>query len=198
MDTWVNHTKPNADYGSDPQLHIRPSGFVDRRGLVFFNLTEIPQDFLVTSAVLYLTNEDGDNYLVELHRIIEPWTESTNWDTQPAFDPAVSGGFQLDKNLCTRAAYVDISLVQSWIDSPGTNYGLMLYPPDGSGDVAFSSREGSSPPVLVITLQKRVPLGLPTFLRPLVEVLVFLLGIVVLSGYSGALSKLFRTRAFSR
>jgi hypothetical protein len=156
QDSWVNRAKPDATRGTEPQLHISPSRDVQHWALIQFDLSSIPAGSKITSAVLYINDETGDNYQVKFRRVTSPWDESVTWKTRPTFDSSSIGGFKLTKHGCVRAGYIDPTMVQTWLDSPSTNYGLALYPPSGAGDVKLTSREGSPPPLLVVSYS---PLG---------------------------------------
>ena len=150
-DSWVNRARPEATHGTDPQLHISPSRNVNHWALIQFDLNSIPTGSKITSAILYINNETGDNYQVELRRVTGLWDESATWKTRPTFDSNAIGDLTITKRGCVRAGYIDPTVVQVWLDSPSTNYGLALYPPSGTGDVKLTSREGSPPPLLVVS-----------------------------------------------
>jgi hypothetical protein len=134
------------------QLHLRPSAGVDHRALVWFDIIGvIPAGSTITDAVLYINDETGDNYQVQFLPVTSPWTDAVTWNTQPAFDQNPVGGFTLTPGGCVRAGYVSVATVQSWLDSPSTNYGLMLYPPAGAGEVLLSSLEGAVKPRLLVS-----------------------------------------------
>jgi hypothetical protein len=153
QDTWVDKTNPNASYGSDTTLKIRPTAGVDQRGLVRFDLSGIAPGSTILSAALYITVIKGDDYEVRFYPITQPWPETVTWRTQPAYDATSAGSFVLTKTVCTRVASFSTSLVSAWINDPSTNFGIYLYPPTNSGQATFSSREGANPPVLVIDYQ---------------------------------------------
>ncbi len=150
-DSWVEHNKPDTPHGEDPHLHIRPSGKVDRRALLQFDLSTIPAGSRITSATLCINDETGGNYLVEIRLVTSTWDESVTWETQPTVDSIPIGRFILSKKPSVRAGQIDPAVVQAWLDSPSTNYGLMLYPPSGAGDASFTSREGSPVPILAVS-----------------------------------------------
>jgi hypothetical protein len=150
-DTWVDQTNSTTSYGSDTTLKIRPSAGVDQRALVQFDLSSIPPASIVLNATLYLTVTNGGNYAVQFYPVTQPWSETVTWDTQPTFDATSAGNLSLSITSCTRVSAFSTALVSSWINDPATNYGIYLYPPNGSGQAIFSSREGANPPTLVIT-----------------------------------------------
>jgi hypothetical protein len=150
-DTWVDKTNSTTSYGSDTTLKIRPSAGVDQRALVQFDLSSIPPGSTVLSATLYLTVTSGGNYAVQFYPVTQAWSETVTWDTQPTYDGTSAGSLALSTTACTQVTVFSTALVTSWINDPASNYGVYLYPPGGSGQAIFSSREGAYPPVLVIT-----------------------------------------------
>jgi hypothetical protein len=149
-DTWVDKTNATASNASDSTLTIRPSAGVDQRALVEFDLSSIPAGSTVTSAALYLTVTTGNNYAVQFYPITQAWTEIVTWNTQPTYDVTSAGSMTLTTSTCTRVASFSTALVSSWINDPSGNDGVYLYPPSGAGQASFSSREGTSAPVLVV------------------------------------------------
>jgi hypothetical protein len=150
QDTWVDKTNPSTSYAADTALNIRPTSGVDKRALVAFDLSNIPPGSTVTGAALYLTVTAGGNYGVQFYPITASWAETVTWTAQPAYDATSAGTITLTTTACTRVASFSASLVSAWINDPSTNYGVYLFPPSGAGQAAFSSREGTSAPVLVV------------------------------------------------
>ncbi len=153
-DSYVDRTRADVNFGSDPNLYVRPSAGVDKRSLVRFDLGFLAGKN-VQAAILYVTNAKGDNYAVSVLKVTAPWDEmGVTWNNQPAADTgSAAGSFQLTNDLCTRGTLLNTGLVQGWVDDPGSNFGVMLYPPAGAGDVNFSSREGPNPPQLFVVYQ---------------------------------------------
>ncbi|HSB65161.1 MAG TPA: DNRLRE domain-containing protein [Anaerolineales bacterium] len=192
-DSWVDRTKPDTTHGKDTLLHIRPSGKVDRRALLRFDLSSIPAGSRITRATLYMNDESGGNYLVEFRRVTSNWDESVTWNTQPSIDTTPIGGFTLTKEPCVRAGQIDPTVVQAWLDSPSTNYGLMLFPPTGGGDASFTSREGSPVPILAVSYSPSVsPTGHRSIEQGAEYVVLFILfnlGLSKLSSLRGKQTK---------
>lgn len=67
--------------------------------------------------------------------------------------------------------------VQGWLEAPASNFGWILIGDEGSSGTArrFDSREGSTPPELVITYGEPAP-QIPTLSAPAALVLAILLG----------------------
>lgn len=110
-----------------PLIHTGTSataGF--RQALLHFDISNIPADVHVDSAVLYLSElykEEGST--VYAHRVTAPWSESTvTWQSfNGAFDPSASASVYAWGGG-TAQMHVE-GLVQQWID--GTpNHGLLL------------------------------------------------------------------------
>ena len=150
QDTWVDKTGADVSYGSDATIIIRPTAGVDQRGLIAFDLSSIPAGSAIHSAYLYLTIVTGKTYTVDFYPASASWDESTTWNTMPGYDASSKGSLDLSATACTRVAVFDAALVQAWVDGTVPNYGIYLYPPAGSGQSTFSSREGPNPPVLVV------------------------------------------------
>ncbi|MCL4560892.1 MAG: DNRLRE domain-containing protein [Chloroflexi bacterium] len=153
-DSWVDQTNPSQNYGAEPTLYIRPTGGVDERALVRFDLSSLAGK-TVLSAILYIYDDSGTgNYPVDVLQVTSDWSEmAVTWDNQPDTNPASIGNFTLTKPNCTLATYLNPSLVQSWVDNPALNFGVMLYPPSGAGEAKLSSREGANPPKLWVATQ---------------------------------------------
>jgi len=151
----VDNTNAAQNFGSATVLYIRPTAGIDKRALIKFDLSSIPAGSQILAAILYVYNDQGDNYLVNILEVTSPWSEmTTTWDTQPSADPGTPvGSFTLTSATCTRGAFVGNAMVQSWVDNPASNYGIMLYPPNGAGDVWFFSREGAQAPQLWVAYQ---------------------------------------------
>jgi hypothetical protein len=123
---------------------------VDQRALVAFDLTTIPPGSTVLGATLYLSVVTGDAYSVDFYPIVQSWTESVTWNTQPTYNATSAGSLTLSTSVCTRVSIFNTSLVSAWINDPSSNHGVYLFPPSGAGQAAFSSREGTNPPVLLV------------------------------------------------
>jgi hypothetical protein len=154
-DTYVDKTNATQNFGNATVLYIRPTAGIDKRALIKFDLSSIPAGSQILAAILYVYNDKDDNYAVDILQVTSSWSEmSTTWNTQPAANPGSPvGSFLLTSAKCTRAAFISNTLVQSWVDDPASNDGIMLYPPAGAGDVWFFSRESAQAPQLWVAYQ---------------------------------------------
>ncbi len=134
--------------------------------LVRFDLSSIPAGSTITAATLRLNayKENGNaNWNIEVHRVTEAWTETgSNWDTTDgstawsgggggSYDPGIEASLP---GTVTGWYEWDVSaLVQAWHGGTHLNHGVALVPDSTSkrNETLFDSREGGSPPELVIS-----------------------------------------------
>jgi hypothetical protein len=107
----------------------------------------------VTGASIKLYQQSASRSgSVDIYALESGFDEDTvTWNTKP-----LRGAFQSHTHLeaGTGPRYLDIptTLVESWIESPSTNYGIVLvYSGLGANCHVFSSDETGSPPTLIIS-----------------------------------------------
>ena len=119
------------------------------RSFIRFDLSSIPAGAAIEDAtlLLYLTGWDrryADETSISVTQVLAEWTEADiNWNNQPdTYWPEA-----LDSTLVTDVlgdySWNVTSLVQSWVNEPGDNYGIMLFGEE-TGPLAlrvFNSRE---------------------------------------------------------
>lgn len=186
-DTTLSQAQPNANvnvYDGDP--YVSPGNnsplYGDARGLVRFdNLAGIPADAKVVDAQLRMWNvglipgTDTDEF-VDVYRVTRDWNEtSATWNqarpgvawNSPGGDfatPALAGfnGFTNDPEWevwDVRAA------VNTWLDDPSSNHGLLLRQRDEVNQTARAlllSSEGAEPlvrPTLQVTYLQQDPVS---------------------------------------
>ncbi len=147
-DAYVDQNTPSSNYGT-ADLQAGPG----KRALVKFNLTGLPANATIQSAVLRLRSLTGaGNYTttISLARVDNDWTETTvTWDNKPGVTPSgVSGdvvypGGQWENWPVT-------SLVQAWHSGSQPNYGFALSAASGQQDAYFYSKETGFAPRLAI------------------------------------------------
>jgi len=129
--------------------------FGERQALVRFHPISLPEGVEITGARVRLHQLSG--YLdgaVDMYALEAGFDEDiVTWSTKPP-----RGAFQSHTELEAGSGprYLDIStsLVESWIESPGTNYGIVLvYTGWSMAGQAFSSDETGSPPTLIISYE---------------------------------------------
>ncbi len=131
-----------------------------QRTLVRYDCTKISGK--VTGAKLsfqFMRNDYGTGKMWAC-KVTETWVESVvTWNTQPKHDDAVASrlldidwvsGLGPHTKDCTAAA---VAIIQGWVDTPATNYGVMLKKNPESGTVPRCypyMKESSSQPVRLI------------------------------------------------
>lgn len=140
------------------------------RGLVYFDVSEVPLGTQITSStlLLHLTSSYdfglGIERTVTTRRVTEPWSESTvTWNTAPGYAEAY-GSAAVGHWEYGWYPFDVTALVQAWIDGEHPNYGIMLQAHEGLEPVwrGFSAREGQFPPKLEISYMD--PSGTPTII----------------------------------
>lgn len=154
-DTYIRRIAPNANYGGDTVLKVEPignNGTVDIRSAIKFNRLEIPSNAYRLRLRLAVVADGGDEIpctVVTLSpyylNTTTPWTEfGLTWNNE-------GGGLDAMWPTSIRAG--------SWLEHDLTyGYGwygtdvasLALIKQSGSNLVQFSSKEGFSPPQLVV------------------------------------------------
>jgi hypothetical protein len=150
QDSWITYNNPYLAFPEDPVLRIHPNVNQLRRTLILFDLGSIPPGSTITKATLFLNDEAGGEYTIQIHEIARSWIEAVTWQTQPSHDEQISGSFPLTPSICVRSAYLDTGLVSAWVDNPATNFGILLKSTTGNGEAQFSSSESAVPPRLVV------------------------------------------------
>lgn len=144
---------PDKVYGSEDSIWLRPNNNAINRGLVRFDLSDIPAGSTITSARFYLVpQDDRTGQATYIYRLTTGWSEaSANWQS-----PWSSPGGDFDSNLSYAqilneqkncAIEVDITgLVQAWVDGDFPNYGMLLYAVGSSPPLRYTSKEDSANP----------------------------------------------------
>jgi hypothetical protein len=152
MDTDLVSTSPEADYGQCGLIEIGHNGAAIGRGLMKFQIIGIsPANVKVTSAYLTLYAVGGNSATITAYAVTSYWyegggdcsgtgTAESTWNSCTAYATWLSPGGDYNMSpasgsvmvpdVSAAAKYVslklDNSLVQSWMDNPDSNYGLIL------------------------------------------------------------------------
>lgn len=146
-DTFLRASSPTSNFGTQPEIEVRPDNGANRRGLIRFDLSAIPQGSTVTSATLYLFEKDKKlDQVTYLYRINSPWDENTvTWNfpwTTPGGDfdnsRAYASFFPNQSNCMLTIDLTD--LVQEWVAGT-SNYGFLLYSIGPNHILRYASKE---------------------------------------------------------
>ncbi len=155
-DTKIKAETPAINYGYDAFLEI--DGSPDEATLLGWDITSIQPGSRVQSAsiTLYATNRSDNEY--GLFELLRDWSENeATWERYSSSQSWESAGIQGTSDFAAQnlATFVPeslgsvtvelnaagVALVQSWIDSPSSNRGILVQGYDSSNGAAFSSRE---------------------------------------------------------
>jgi hypothetical protein len=149
-DTYIDNNKADTNLSTERTLKVRPNNDADLRGLLLFDLSDIPAHAEITSARLYLYEQDEKmEQVTYVYRVTSAWTESgATWNSpwvlpggdfasSPAYATFVPG--QRDCSISLNLT----GLVQDWVDGTYPNYGVLLYSTGDSHVINYSSKEES-------------------------------------------------------
>jgi hypothetical protein len=143
-DTYIRADSPLSNFGNDTTLEVRPDNGADHRGLLKFDLSSIPSNATITSATLYLyENDKKAGQTTYVYRVTSNWDEDTvSWILLVgAFDNNISY-FTFLPNQSDCMLTMDIAnLVQLWVNGTYPNYGLMLYSTGANSKVTYVTKE---------------------------------------------------------
>jgi hypothetical protein len=159
-DTSIKSDAPDTNFGSSGNLEA--DGEPDYATIIQWDIASIPAGSTVTyaSVTLAVTNNSGGQGY-ELYEMKRDWVEEeanwgayslgNPWQTAGADGPDDRGTTALgkaatsDEGLFVFALNADgIALVQSWIDDPAGNHGLILLDYGNTDGLDFESREAVS------------------------------------------------------
>lgn len=181
-DTYIDIENPTVFYHADWTLRTKAP--TQKKSLLKFNVSGIPAGSTVLSAQLYLktnwyVSQAGRTLLVGAHKVNRNWVPSeTNWRNASASVPwheeganhftdrdsspvAVTGVSQVN----TEYAWDITSLVSQWVNTPSSNYGVIMEAAEQSVEFRFSSIDEPNTnlqPKLEITYLLPPPTATPT------------------------------------
>jgi hypothetical protein len=159
----LGHAQTNTNNGTSTSMVVDRETTDLQRALIQFDLSSIPTGATINSAVLELqATQIGGLITIEAYRIDEAWVENsvtwnnrqtgTNWSTAGgSFNPTAVAS--ITTNSIGQHSFGITTLVQGWFGGSIANDGVMIGSPDGGGNrtITYDTREGTTPPVLVIT-----------------------------------------------
>jgi unsaturated chondroitin disaccharide hydrolase len=141
-DSQAKSTSPGTNYGSDPTLRIR-AGEPEYRTYVKFAVTGLAG--AVEHATLRLFVTDGSDDAGRVHATASGWTESgLTWSNAPApSGPALDAA-----GAATDGTWIELDVTPAVQTDGSVSFVLVSL---STTSAYFSSREGGTPPELVVT-----------------------------------------------
>jgi hypothetical protein len=177
-DTQLFSPQPGNNFGNWAEIKCasKSSPFVDSPVLFGFDTSSIPRDATVVSASMRLTVSGNplESGQVSVYALREDWEEGfqdgtpgvanyverlpgVDWSTQGAKPPSRGSSpvasFSAGQTFSSVDFALPRALVQSWVDNPDDNFGVILTCPSNT-DVTFFTRAGgvsSQRPRLTVT-----------------------------------------------
>jgi len=133
---------------------------VDKSCLFYWDVSSVPSTATVTSASVTLRIVDGSSNSYDIYEVLRSWNESqttwnnatstVSWQTPGAFGTTergaivgtITGSTNTTKTVTLNAA--GIARVQSWVNSPSANAGLIVAHATNSNGLDFASSEAST------------------------------------------------------
>jgi len=140
-----NFERPPVDY--TPEIEPKK-----RRGLMRFDLTEIPAGSTIHSAILYFhasfpyAPPSGSEFYA--HRILEDWKEEeVTWNTAPSFDTAIICRAPIPTESDGHWISIDVTPIVEYQHRYERNFGILLKTNEDPEHqfYAFIYKYGSSP-----------------------------------------------------
>jgi hypothetical protein len=160
-DTHFRSNQPDSNFGSDPDLWIKPPGN-PRNALIQFDLSAVPANSVVTCAAFLLSQPGGmtAGQNVQIHRVVTSWIEGqATWNNRTSANPWATPGGDFDPSVAatfvpnaTNHVINITSLAQFWVSNSAGNFGLLLEAQDvgSTANIQYDSRETANPPQLVV------------------------------------------------
>jgi len=162
-------------------------GYYHQRGMVGFDVSEIPSNATVVECNVTLYQDIGaahassdQPHTVHAYRITSPWSEGTSngtpgsvcWNDQPTINTTSLASLAIaGVGAGTFRAWSGsglTSVVQGWINGSYANYGIMFMNSvsnenDDGAHKFYSKEQGSAPPTVYIKYRLPAPTHTPTY-----------------------------------
>jgi hypothetical protein len=146
-DAYIKANSATSNFGSLPNIEVRPDKDESWRGLIRFDLSSIPSDSVVTQAMLFLYEKDEKlDQVTYIYRVTSSWDEtSVTWSSpwnNPGGDYSSSNAYaSFLPNQKNCMIEIDLThLVQEWV-SGTPNHGMLLFSTGPNHILRYSSKE---------------------------------------------------------
>ena len=137
-DSYIQQNFANSNFGASTFIEIGRESSKFSRGLIEFDLSDVPTNARIKSATLqlYMTVNSNDTFVVEVRRLNSSWTElNVTWDSRNEtnnwtitggdFDLTIYDNISVDNTIGWKTWNVT-NLVQEWVNGTYSNYGILL------------------------------------------------------------------------
>jgi myo-inositol-hexaphosphate 3-phosphohydrolase len=179
-DTMISGDSKNATGGAATSLKL--DGSPDRGVLLAWDISSLPTGSSVQSANIQLQITDASSQTYPVYGLVRPWQEQqatwkiastgVNWASAGAQGANDRNATQIGTLSARRTGQATlilnaagVALVQSWVNNPATNHGIIIQRYSASNAIAFNSSEASS-----VTTRPRLNLTFTTTDSPLASV----------------------------
>jgi pimeloyl-ACP methyl ester carboxylesterase len=179
-DTYMNSWSPNKNEGGHAELWVKGDG--PQRALIKFDLSQhIPPGAQVRSATLTLHLNSGGSMRLVGYQVLQPWAEDQAtwrqaqtgvpwWEEEGCGGSSRSTSPVCETDVTRTSGDVHLSLlasmVQTWVDDPLANEGILLQGESGGIVCKFASSERLYDPhyrpKLEVVYEGAPPLATPT------------------------------------
>ena len=164
VDTYLAEDEPTSNFGFSSSLSVdgAETQQKDTYALLKWDITTIPNGSVVTAAdiVISVTGSSGGPY--ELYELRRDWVElEATWNDAATGNPWELSGARgpTDRAPAVLGTILDASsgssysiplnadglaLIESWIDDPASNHGIIVANPDTSDGLDFDAREAGT------------------------------------------------------
>jgi Bacterial Ig-like domain len=161
-DTHILENAPKKNYGTVTSLGVggdEPAGTgKDQSALLKWSLSTIPAGSKISSASVTLNVTNTSTQIYQAYELKRPWVESAatwllyatgkSWQTAGAkgsLDRGVTVVGSVSPSTTGNQTFaLSPALVQSWVDNPASNQGIIIANVTNTDGFAFSSRETST------------------------------------------------------
>ena len=157
VDTYIAENNPNTNYSTAVTLKISDGSEI-LEPIMKWDISSIPGGSTITSATLRLHVTQGSGQTYNIYEMKRDWVAGeVDWTRfavgQPWMSPGAQGGSDRGftslgvVNLNDTGFYsiplneAGLTLVQSWLDTPSTNHGLIIFGGTNENDFNFDSNE---------------------------------------------------------
>ena len=153
-DAGIHESDPDKNYGSETSMSVEDYGTYEDRAYIEFNISSIPSDVTISSAVLHLLEVFGNDRAdtIRFQRTTSQFDEHTiTWNSNK---PSTTATNQVDASISGSGGWHTIDLTDMFRDAHDANlsyFGVYMRSLTSNGNHAFETKEGTHDPYLVVT-----------------------------------------------